>query len=619
MKKLLDEIGSRCLVADGGIATSLYDKGFYINRSFEELCLTHPKEVKDVHLGFKNAGAEILHTNTFSATEPKLIEYGIHEQLEDILKAAVELAREVSDGKTLVVGSIGPLGIVLEPLGPVSIEEAEELFLKNIRIFEKEKVDAINFIGFHDLNELGAGIKAARQAFSGPIWAHIGVQENMRTSYGHTLKEFVDLCEEEGVQVLGVAGEVGPSGALTALEQLKVLTSKPISLLPNAGLPRFVNDQYIYLCNPDYLGKYAKRFALGGASVIGGHSGVSATHIQAVSNALKVVKAPAHEGENQKEKSTNFLVEAVDKPQEPKPIEARSQLGKCLKEGTRVFTVEVLPPRGVDFSGFIKKCQQLENAGVRFVNIPDGARAVARMGSLELGSYILSHFHQLEPIPHVTTRDRNLIGLQSSLLGAFANGVRNVLLVTGDPPKLGNCPGATAVYDVDAIGLTHIVNRMNQGLDIGGSSFGKPAEFLIGVALNPTAQNRKLEIQRFRYKVEAGADFAITQPIYDLNMYQKFMDELGDVSVPIVMGIWPLVSFRNAEFLKNEVPGVFVPDWILEEMEKVRDNPQDSIKKGEEIACQVITEAKNFVAGFQISAPFNKVEVALDVIKKTES
>ena len=597
------------IVADGGISTSLYDKGFYINRSFEELSLTEAQSVRDVHRGFKRAGAQLLHTNTFGVVEPKLITYGLQDQLEEMIASACQLASEVAGQEAYVLGSIGPLGKVLEPLGPTSLQEAEDYFTRNVKAFAANQVEGLSFVGFHDLKELEAGLRAAKAWSQLPILASIGVQENMKTTYGHSLKEFVELCEGLEVDVIGLCGEVGPSGMLTALEKIRPLTKKPLMLLPNAGLPRFVNDQYIYLCNPDYMGKFAKRFVQAGADIVGGHCGVHEQHIQAITNALRMTQSL-------KPKSHPIPIsirDVVDEPQKPLEVGKRCELGRCLDSGEKVVSVELLPPHGVDFSKFLQHCQALQEGGVRFVNIPDGARAMARMSSLQLAAYVKSHF-DLEPIPHFTTRDRNLIGLQSDLLGSHVNGVRNILVVTGDPPKLGNCPGATAVYDVDAIGLSHVIHRMNQGLDLGGSSFGRPTEFLIGVALNPTAANRELEIQRFRYKIEAGADFAITQPIYCLDAYKSFFAELGPVDIPIIMGIWPLVSLRNAEFLKNEVPGVDVPDWVIEEMRKVNGDKEEALRVGKQIAIDTMKAATDLVAGFQVSAPFNRVEVALEAI-----
>lgn len=600
---------TRPIVADGGMTTSLYDKGFYINRSFEELSVTHAEAVREVTMGFKRSGAELLTTNTFGATYPKLTEYGLQDRLIEILQASVKIAKGVADGDAYVLGSVGPLGVVLEPLGPTSRSQAFDWFLQNFSIMAEEGVDGFVLEGFHDLKEMQVAIQAAKQVSSLPIFAYMGIQESKKSSFGHRLDELITLVDELDADVLGLAGEVGPSGMLSALEVLRPLTKKPIALLPNAGLPRYVNNQYIYLCNPDYMGKYAKRLAQAGANIIGGHCGVSENHIRAIANAVRMTQSLQVEEPSFR----SIVLPPTDKPKEPLALEHRSKLGSKLKNGECIYTVEINPPRGVDYGKFIKHCQDLEQGGVEFVNIPDGARAMARMSSTQLSTYVAHNFN-LEPIPHFTTRDRNLIGLQSDLLGAFVNDVRNLLLVTGDPPKLGNTPGATGVYDVDAIGLTHIVSRMNQGLDLGGSSFGKPTAYTVGVALNPTAANQNLEISRFRYKVEAGADFAITQPIYDLEAYQKFFEQVGESPIPIIMGIWPLASLRNAEFLKNEVPGVEVPDWALSEMEKANGNKEESIKRGLDIAIRTMEKAQGWVQGFQVSAPFNKVEVALAAI-----
>jgi methionine synthase / methylenetetrahydrofolate reductase(NADPH) len=590
----------------------LYEKGFYINRSFEELSLTEPSAIRDVVRGFKRAGAQIFHTNTFNASVPKLTQYGLQDQLEDILTKSAELTLEVANGDGYVVGLIGPLGVLVEPLGPTSIEETEQMFARNVAAFEKAGVDAIGIYAIHDFNELKAAIRVARKLSSKPLIVATGVHDNLRTSYGHTLVEFAALATEFKVEVLGICGEVGPSGMLTAVEHLRPLTHAPIMALPNAGLPRYVNDQYIYLCSPDYLGKYAKRFVQAGANIVGGHCGVYETHVKAISNAVRMIGNVQIEVKDAPTLPPSILP-IIDKAVAEHPIAERSALGAALASGKNIFSVELVPPGVGDFEKFLLRCKELVAGGVKFVNIPDGARAMARISSIQLSNYVKEKF-DLEPIPHFTCRDRNLIGLQSDLLGAHIQGVRNLLLVTGDPPKLGNNPGATAVYDVDSIGLTHIVSRMNKGLDLGGVSSGGRTEFVVGVALNPTAKNRELEIQRIKYKIEAGADYAITQPIYNLETYKSFLTELGDVKIPIIMGIWPLISLRNAEFLKNEVPGVDVPDWAVEEMRKAGDSKEEAIKRGIEIAVRTVREAKGLVAGFQVSAPFNKADVALQVI-----
>lgn len=614
LKSFLQDL-DKPVVMDGGMATSLYDKGFYINRSFEELCVTEAEAVREVTKDFARAGAQIFRTNTFGASVTKLKEYNIQDRLPEILSASVQIAREGAGEDGFVVGSLGPLGLVLEPLGPTSVEEAEHDYAESVEVFEKSVVDGYSLEGFHDLAEMRSAIRAIRGVSEKPILAFIGIQENKKTAYGHTIQEFIKISDEFDLEVIGFAGDVGPSGMLSALEITRPLTDRRIALLPNAGLPRYVNDQYIYLSNPDYLGKFAKRFIQAGADIVGGHSGVHADHIKAISNALRMtstlsVQVPTY---------AKMIPPASDMPVEIIPRDQRCRLGAKLAAKERVFSVEINSPRGIDFSKFLTHCQALQEGGVEFVNIPDGARAMARMSSTQLAAYVAREFN-LEPIPHFTTRDRNLLGLQSDLLGSHVNGVRNILAVTGDPPKLGNCPGASGVYDVDAIGLTHIIHRMNQGLDLGGSAFGKPTEFLTGVALNPTAANQDLECKRYAYKVEAGADFAITQPIYDIEAYKRFFDQMESIpDIPIIMGIWPLISLRNAEFLKNEVPGVMVPEWCLREMEKAGDDKEEALKRGLEIAMKTMDSAKNLVAGFQVSAPFNRVAVALEAIHAVDT
>lgn len=607
------------LVADGAMATTLYERGYYINRSFEELTLIEPQAVREAIRAFKRAGTQIFHTNTFNAARSKLTEYGLQGQLDAIVTEAAKMALDVARDEGYVLGLLGPLGVLVEPLGPTSLDEAEAMFLEIVAPLERAGVHGYAINALHDFNEIESAIRAVRKLSTKPLFVNIGLHENLKTSYGHSLSELAQLAQKYALDVIGVCGEIGPSTMLTAVEQLRTLTEKPIMILPNAGLPRYVNDQYIYLCNPDYLGKYAKRFIQAGAKIIGGHSGVYDTHIKAIANAIKMTQHLVGDAGFEKTESSNrtlpqSIQPIIDKPVEPKALRERSRLGAALAAHEKVISVELVPPSLTDFAKFEDRCRELEAGGVKFVNIPDGARAMARISSLHLAAHVQKKF-KLEAIPHFTCRDRNLIGLQSDILGAHVAEIRNILLITGDPPKLGNNPGATAVYDVDAIGLTHIVSRLNQGLDIGGSSTKHPSEFVIGVALNPTARNFELELRRFQYKIEAGCDYAITQPIYSVEAYKKFMDLAGKVKVPIIMGIWPLMSLRNAEFLKYEVPGVDVPDWIIDEMQKAGDSKEEALKRGIEIAIRTMQEATDLVAGFQVSAPFNRADVAIQVIK----
>lgn len=599
----------RPIVSDGAMATALYEKGYYINRSFEELCLTEPQAVKEVLNEFKRAGAELLTTNTFSATKPKLTEFGLQGEQRALLEAAVRIAREVAQDDAYVLGLVGPLPVLIEPFGPTAYLEAVNLYEEVARVLDSSGVDGFTIEGFHNLRNLEAAVVAIKKFSDKPVLAHLSINEDMRSSYGNTPEDLVRLADDYDLEVLGFCGEVGPSGMLTALDRTRPLTKRLISLKPNAGLPKYVNDQWIYLCNPDYLAKYGKRFIQHGANIVGGHCGVHSHHIRALTNAVRMTSSYV-----QKDTPLSAFVRPLaDDPHEPVDLKERSHLGADLKSGRPVFSIEIIPPKGIEIENFLTHCRKLKEGGVKYVNIPDGARAVARLSSLHLAAHIQKETG-IEAIPHLTSRDRNIIGLQSDLLGCHVAGVRNLLLVTGDPPKLGNMKGATGVYDVDAIGLTHIASRMNCGVDLGGTHMGSNTKFCVGVALNPTASYRDLEISRFKYKIEAGADFAITQPIYDIDSYLSFMEQLGGSSIPIIMGIWPLVSLRNAEFLKNEVPGVSVPNWVISEMEKANGDKEEAVKRGMEIAMKTMEGLKGLVAGFQVSAPFNRVELALDVI-----
>ncbi len=616
--KLLES--SRAIVADGAMATSLYEKGFYINRSFEELNVVEAQAVRDTHKGFLQSGSDIIHTNSFSANTPKLTQYGLQTKLAEILQQSAKVAREAAGNDKTVLGLIGPLSVLIEPLGPTSVEEAETYYKEIVDAFESTDIDGFALYALHDLNEMRAAIKAIRTISKKPIAVCMGVQDNLKSSQGHSLQEFVTLTDEFSVEAIGLCGEVGPSQMLTAIEKLRPLTEKPLIALPNAGMPRYVNDQYIYLCSPDYMGKYARRLIQAGANIVGGHCGVYESHIKSISNAAKMMGDASADTKKAKSKGIHLpqaILPIQDKPEEITPLEKRSQLGADLASGKEIISVELVPPSLGTFEKFLSKCKELEDAKVKYVNIPDGARAMARVSAFQLSSYVKQKFN-LEPIPHMTCRDRNLIGLQSDLLGAEISDVKNILVVTGDPPKLGNNPDASAVYDVDSIGLTHILARMNKGLDRGGASAPNKTSFVVGVALNPTAANMDLELKRYRYKVEAGADFAVTQPIYDLERYKMFMDEVAKFprQIPIIMGIWPLVSLRNAEFLKNEVPGIEVPDNIIERMATAEDDKEKALSIGLEIAHKTVFQARKekLISGFQISAPFNRVEVALQAL-----
>jgi 5,10-methylenetetrahydrofolate reductase/methionine synthase I (cobalamin-dependent) len=607
-------------IFDGGIATELYERGFYINRPFEELNLTHPRDVASVHESYLEAGSLVVTTNSFSLTSPQLEKFDLKDRQKELLQAAIEVAYTAvqNKGGTGKVGlSLGPMAVLIEPLGPTSREDVRIEYETLARYAnEYGKFDFYILETFSNIDELGAAIDGVRKSdLLRPILASITTMSS-ETLFIQNFANRVGTRKD--VQALGMNCSEGPNDLLQSLKVLKPLTTKPIIIQPNAGIPRSINGRYFYMTSPDYLAKFAKRFIEAGAFGVGGCCGTGPDHIRAIASSVKMVDAQGHSLAKSQLGSASIEIQAVDRSSVNlrSLTERKSKIGAQLKLGKKVISIELTSPRGTDLSKFLLAIEQIKNAKVDFINIPDGARASTRSSSLHLAAYINSRPDLgVTAVPHLTTRDRNLIALQSDLLGASINQVHDVLIVTGDPPKLGNSRDATPVYDIDSIGLTYLVNRLNQGLTTQGDSLSSRTDFGIGVASNPTAINLELELSRWKYKVESGADFAMTQPIYEAETFLRWKDRIGANYRPHIVGIWPFVSYRNAEFMAHEVPGVHVPAWALEKMAKVQDDPVLSVKTGIEIAAQTLKALWNECEGFAISAPLGKVEVALEVLK----
>jgi homocysteine S-methyltransferase len=397
---------------------------------------------------------------------------------------------------------------------------------------------------------------------------------------------------------------VGPDGLLGAVEQAMRLTSLPVIVQPNAGIPKEVENRRIYLCSPEYLAEYAKRYVGLGASAVGGCCGTTPEHIRAVASSIK----PLSRARVLSQTTTAPGIE----PRTPLPLAEKSQLGCRLAARQWVATVELLPPRGYDLQSTIEKAAKLRERGVHAINIPDGPRASARLSPLVTAERIMREA-RIEPILHFCCRDRNLIGMQADLLACAASGVRNILFVTGDPPKLGDYPHATGVFDADSIGMAGVQQRLNCGIDLGGQGIAPPTAAVIGVGLDPTSLDRQRELDRFRRKIEAGAEFAITQPVFDPDALLRFLDEVERHNIPILAGIWPLVSYRNASFMRNEVPGVIIPDAVMERMAAV-ESREDQLAVGIEIARESVERVRHRVTGIQVSAPLGNIDAACAVI-----
>jgi methionine synthase I (cobalamin-dependent)/5,10-methylenetetrahydrofolate reductase len=601
-------------VFDGAMGTMLYAKGVYINRSYDELNLTNPDLVRAVHEEYVRAGAEVIETNTFTATAHKLQQYGLEGRLREINIAAARLAREASEGRSYVAGAIGPLGLRIEPYGPTSFEEAKEMFKQQVEALLEGGVDLFLLETFSDISEARQAIRAVRELSDLPVIAQMTISLDGNTSFGTTPEVFTARLDEWGADVIGLNCGVGPVTVLTAVEKMRLVTAKKLSAQPNAGLPRDVQGRQFYMCSPEYMAKYAKRLIQAGVRFIGGCCGTTPSHIKLISDAVRPL-SPRHTGKTGRLVSAARVEEVKPDEIPVTPLEQRSNWGRRLARGEFLTTVEVLPPKGCDATKTLESIRLLKDAGVNAVNIPDGPRAQTRM-SAQATAVLVEREIGLESVLHYCCRDRNLLGMMSDLLGAAALGLRNLLLITGDPPKMGPYPDATAVFDIDSIGLTNMVNKLNHGLDLGNNPTGTPTSFCIGVGVNPGAVNLDEEIKRFEWKVEAGAEFAITQPVFDVEQLRDFLRRIEHVRVPVVAGIWPLVSYRNAEFLHNEVPGVRVTPAIMERMRLASEKGKDAARdEGLKIARELLLDVRDSIQGVQVSAPFNNVRYALEVFE----
>jgi len=594
-------------VFDGAMGTMLYQRGVFVNVCYDELSLRQPQLVREIHQAYVQAGAELLETNTFGANPVKLGHYGLGADTERINEAAARLAREAAGSQASVVGAIGPLGIKIEPYGETSVDQAADAFARQAQGLLNGGVDGFILETFSDLGEIQAAYEAVRRISDLPIIAQMTVGIDGKTYYGTDPTTFGPELQALGAEVVGVNCSVGPHGVLEAIEKLAKVTSIPLSAQPNAGLPREIEDRKIYMASPEYMAEYARRIVEAGARFVGGCCGTTPDHIKAIVGFVHSV-SPRHE-------SHPVAVPAHASTLDPRPLAQRSRLGGKLARGEFVTTVEIVPPKGADPKPMFDQVRQLKAAGVDAVNVPDGPRAQSRMGAL-LSGLLIQREVGVEAVVHYACRDRNLLGMLSDLLGAAASDLRNLLIVTGDPPKMGPYPDATAVFDIDSIGLTNLVSRLNRGLDPGGNALGGQTSFVIGVGVNPAAPDPERELKRFAWKVDAGAEFAMTQPVFDLDQLDRFLKRVESFRIPIIAGIWPLVSLRNAEFLANEVPGVTVPRPVLERMRVASGRGKEAaLAEGVKIAKEMLRAMRGRLQGAQVSAPLGRVPVAIEVLR----
>lgn len=608
----------RVILLDGAMGTEIYRRGVFINRCFDELSRTDPNLVREVHQEYRKAGAQVLETNTFGANRFRLQGYGLESQVSEINQASAALAREVAGDDLFVAGSIGPIGVRLEPYGPTSRAEARQAFREQAAALAGAGVDSLLLETFSDLEEIRQAVIGCRDAADLPLIAQATIQPNGETTYGDRPEHIAEELAGMGVDAIGLNCSVGPAIILGAIQKMARVTDLPLSAVPNAGLPQEVHGRKIYLADPEYMANYARRLVQAGVRIVGGCCGTTPEHIREMASQIKVVAQraprvtvrPTDGG-----KSPVSLAVRGEQATEPAPLGERSAWGRKLAAGEMVTSVEILPPRGTDASGMLESCRWLKEAGVDAVNVPDGARAMMRMGVIA-ASALIEREVGIETVVHYCCRDRNLLGMMSDLIGAQALGLRNMLLITGDPPKMGPYPDATAVFDIDSVGLTNLVSHLNHGLDLGGNALGSATSFVAGVGVNPGAVDVEEEIEHWYWKVEAGAEFGVTQPVFDVETLVAFLQriEKQGTRIPIVAGIWPLVSLRNAEFLNSEVPGIEVPDRHMERMRAAQERGQEHARaEGCTIAREMLSEVRELVEGVQVSAPFGKVPYALDV------
>ncbi len=602
----LTKIKDTPLIFDGAMGTVIYEKGIFLNACYDELNLTNPDLIKSIHQSYVDAGADVILTNTFGANRIKLEKYGLADKVKEINIAGVKLARSTSED-VYVLASIGSNLSSGEILTSENLERIKASYKEQISILVDAGVDGIIFETFFDVEELLLASSIAKE-FDIPVIASMTLTKEMETPRGLSIVTALKkLDKSQSVDILGLNCSIGPHAMLSAVEKVIGSISKPLVVQPNAGHPQKRDGRMIYLSTPEYFTSYCKNYINLGVMGVGGCCGTNVEHIKEMARTIKALTGVKKHVEISKieVQNTNIVVTPT--------IEKSNFAKKLFSESKKAISIEITPPRSVDLTPMLEKVQKCKDVGVDAINIPDGPRASARISPMVAGVMIEQQIG-MEVILHYCCRDRNLIGMQSDILGGYAAGIKNYLVITGDPPKLGNYPQATAVFDVDAVGLTKVIHNLNRGEDIAGNEINPPTSILIGVGANPCAINLENEIKHFYNKIDAGAEYVMTQPVFDADTLLRFIDITSKYKqIPVVAGIWPLVSLKNALFLKNEVPGVEIPDRIIERMEKAN-TKEDALKIGIEIAHEIKQKIDSSVQGYQISAPFGKVDLAINII-----
>jgi methionine synthase / methylenetetrahydrofolate reductase (NADH) len=606
VKPFLERLAEGVVVCDGAMGTMLYSRGVFLNRCFDELNLSNPDLVRAVHAEYLEAGADVLETNTFGAHRFKLGPHGLEAQVRKINREGARIAREAAAGRGLVAGSIGPLGKPMAPYGSISFDEAAAAWSEQVAGLLEGGVDLFMVETMPSLQQALAAVQAVREASELPLVVSMTFNEEGTTFYGDTPEDVVRALEALGVAVIGANCSQGPQPMLETVQRMAGAAQRArLSAMPNAGAPAMIEGRYVYLCTPEYMASYARRFLAAGVSVVGGCCGTTPAHIRNLVRSVRMLQ-PA------REVVTVLPPRRLKEAPQPVAREDKSALARKMRRKF-VVSVELDPPKGADPGVIVERAQYCKENEVDAINVADGPRASARMSAQSL-CVLLQERVGIETILHYTCRDRNLLGIQSDLLGAYALGLRNILAITGDPPKLGDYPDATAVYDVDSIGLIRILDHLNHGCDLAGNLIGPALGVHVGCGADPSKPDLERELERLQRKVEAGAEYIMTQPVYDPSSVERFLGRIRYLNTPVLVGILPLYSHRNAEFLHNEVPGMSIPDDIRERMRRAGSG-EEAHAEGVRIAQEALLAARELAQGAYIMPPFNKVELAVRVIE----
>ncbi len=597
------------LLCDGAMGTLLYARGVPFDQCFDALNMTQRELVLNVHLDYLRAGAEMIETNTFGANPVKLAAHGLADRARDVNWHGAKIAKEARDvfGQAVfIAGSVGPLGKPVAPFGRIAPAEARAAFRAQVDALVEGGVDVLILETFADLAELMEAVRAVREACDLPVIAQMSFAEDGRTRYGHAAAEVVAALEGLGVDVIGANCSVGPVPMLEVIQQMAACARTPLSAQPNAGFPTLVDDRYIYPSSPDHMAAYARRMVEAGAVLIGGCCGTAPEHIAAIGRAISDLRPPV-------DRAPTTVTFGAPREEAPPPVGQPSQLAQKLRR-TFVISVEVDPPKGLDATKDLEGARLLKEAGADVIDVGDSPIGRVRMSALAMCFLIQQHVG-IETIIHFTTRDRNLVGVQADLIGAHAMGVRNILALTGEPPR-GDYPNVTAVYDVDSVGLMRIIKRFNEGLDLAGKSIGHPARFLIGGALDMNPETLDRELPKLERKLEAGADFFMTQPIYEPEVLDAFDRRVGKLPVPVLLGILPLQSFRHAEFLHNEVPGITIPRWVRDRMQAAGNAGRE---EGLRLARELLLGLLDRIDGAYFMPSFGRYEIVAALVREVRA